>query len=49
MKSFEQFVKENIEQKPKYKSVLDNEEQETSDGKEFDRVIDTEDDKEEEK
>jgi len=43
MKSFEEFVKENIEQKPKHKTVLEFEDQETSDGKEFDRVVDVED------
>lgn len=39
MKSFEEFVKENIEQKPKHKKLLDFEEQEESDGKEFHRVV----------
>jgi hypothetical protein len=48
MKSFDQFVKENIEQKPKYKTVLDNE-QEESDGSEFEKVVDVVGDEKEEK
>ena len=49
MKSFEQFVKENIEQKPKHKTVLEFEDQQVSDGKELDRVVDVEDNTDEEK
>jgi len=48
MKSFDKFVKENIEQKPKYKNVLEFEDQPVSDGKELDRVVDVEDNDEEE-
>lgn len=49
MKSFDQFVKENIEQKPKYKTVLEFEDRQVSDGKELDRVVDVEDNSDEEK
>ena len=46
MKSFEQFVKENIEQKPKHKTILEFEEP-VSDGKELDSVVDVDDNEEE--
>lgn len=45
MKNFEEFLKENIDPKSKHKTLLNfDEDDQKSDGKEFDNIIDTEDD-----